>query len=125
MTRSSSFTAGVAVCALLGAVDVIGISGLFVDNGPPAGVAVGGAVLGIITLIGTVLVQRDRRGGLATVVGSRLVSALMGIPVFFTKDIPGWVPPAEGVLIALTIVGLGLIFRAARQPAASPGFSTS
>ncbi len=119
MTRSRTFIAGLVICALLGAVDVLGLAGLGADGAPPAAIVIGGAVLGVITLVGVRPAWRARRGGILAVVVSRLLSALLGIPAFFIDDAPDWARVVVGVSIALTLVGVGLVLAARRQHQAS------
>ncbi len=110
MTRSRNLTIGLIIAAFLGAVDIISVVGAGADDGPPLPVLVIGVVLGIITLVGVSLAWRGRRGGVPTVVVSRVLSALSGVPVFFVgDDAPDWAPPAVAVGIVLTIVALVLI----------------
>lgn len=80
-------------------------------------------VLGIITLVGVSLAWRGKRGGgVPTVVGSRMVSAISGIPVFFLgeeEEVPDWGAPSVAVAIVLTIVALALIYVGRRETARS------
>lgn len=116
MTRSRKVTIALGVFALLGAVDVLGLVGFAMpDDAPPAAVMIIGAVFGVITLGALKPAATGRRGGLATVVSSRVVSALFGIPVFFANDAPGWAQAAVAVSMALTVVGLALIYAAQRH----------
>ena len=117
---SRTRTAGLAICALLGAFDIAGLAGFVIDPAPPAAVMIGGALLGAITLAGVWLAWRGRRGGAATVVVSRVVSALLGIPVFFTDEAPGWARFVVAVALVLTAVGVALIGAAGRRQPAGP-----
>ncbi len=119
MIRSRTFTVGLIICAILGAIDVISVVGLGADDAPPAAVVVIGLVLGVITLVGVSLAWRGRPGGVATVVASRVLSALLGVPAFFAEDAPDWAPPVVAVFIALTVLALALIYAGRRQTAHS------
>jgi hypothetical protein len=117
MTRTRSFTAGLAICALLALADVamaLDVS----DDAPPLPVLISGALLGFITLYG---VRRawTGPGGVSVIAVSRVLSALSAIPAFFVDDAPEWAPPVVAVCLALTIAGLGLVVRGTRQHAAS------
>lgn len=117
-TRSRTFTAGVAICALLAVADVVMAFDVSADA-PPLPVLISGALLGLITLYG---VRRARTGsgrGVSVVVVSRVLSVLSGVPAFFVDDAPEWAPPVVAACIVLTIAGLGLVLRGVRQPAAS------
>lgn len=115
MTRSPTFTTGLGICALLGAADVLSVAGLGADDGPPVPVLVGGLVLGVITLLGVRQAWRDSRRGTSAIVGSRVLSALLGVPVFFVDDAPDWAPAVVTVAIVLTVVGVGLMLGGARE----------
>lgn len=112
--------AGLALCAVLAAVDIIGLAAFAMpDDAPPAVVMVAAAILGVLTLAALKPAYAARRGGVATVVWSRTLSALLGIPVYFASDAPGWAEVATAVLIALTVVALVLL-RAQHQEAYAP-----
>jgi hypothetical protein len=119
MTRSPTLTVGLVICALLGAVDILGLAGLGADGAPPATIVIVSAVLGLVTLVGVGLAWRARRGGIVAVVASRLLSMLLGIPAFFLDDAPDWARVVVGIGIALTVVGVGLVLAARRQHPAS------
>jgi hypothetical protein len=119
MTRSRTLTAGLVICALLGIADILGLAGLGADGAPPAAIVIGGAVLGLITLVGVRLAWRARHGGILAVVVSRLLSALLGIPAFFIDDAPDWARVVVGISTALTLVGVGLVLAARRQQQSS------
>ncbi|HXT45207.1 MAG TPA: hypothetical protein VN748_14020 [Pseudonocardiaceae bacterium] len=62
------------------------------------------------------------RGGLLTVIVSRAVSALLGVPVFFAAEAlaaeaPDWARIATAIAIIATVIGIGLLVAARRQPA--------
>jgi Ca2+/Na+ antiporter len=92
---------------LLALLDIAGLIGLGTDNAPPAPVAIGAAVLGVVTLAATVLVRR--RGALATVIGSRVLSALLGLPVYGAGNPPTWAKIAVGITLVLTAVAVVLL----------------
>lgn len=104
---------GLILCTLLGLLDVAGVAGIGLPGAPIALVLLG-ALLGAITLVGAVLAWRERRGGLAAVIVTRVLSALLGIPVFFVDDAPGWARVVVLVALVLTVVALWLIRPAAR-----------
>jgi hypothetical protein len=63
---------------------------------------------------------RGHRGGMIAVVASRLLSALLGIPAFFSDKAPGWAQAVAGVAIAATILGLALLAGTWRGTLAAP-----
>jgi hypothetical protein len=115
MKRSPAFLTGFAICALLGVLDIAGLIGLGMEDAPPAFVTVTAALLGVITLVGAVMLWRGVRGGLSTVVASRVLSALLGVPAFFAPEAPAWAPAAVGIAILLTLIGVGLLIVGARR----------
>lgn len=115
MTRSASTKSGLVICVLLGVVDIVSLGGLGADSGPPVGIVLLGAVLGVITLAGARMAWRgDRRGAIAVIV-SRAISALTALPAFFVDDVPDWVPPFAGVFVVLSIVGIALLTGSLRR----------
>jgi hypothetical protein len=115
MNRTRAFTAGLGICVLLAVVDIALLAELGSDNAPPLAVSITGAVLGVITLVGAGLAWQHRRGGSATVIVSRLLSALLGVPVFFV-DAPNWSRVLVVAAIALTVAGLAMLVSDTRRP---------
>ncbi len=115
MTRSTATTYGLAICALLGVVDIINLAALGADDGPPVLVTLISAVLGVITLVGARMAWRGDRRGVLTVIVSRVLSALLALPAFFVDDVPDWVPPVVGISVLLTLVGVGLLVVSLRR----------
>lgn len=108
---------GLVLSVLLGLLDIAGLSGLGADDGPPAAITVLGGVLGVITLVATVLARR--RGALAVVIGSRVLSALLGLPVYWADNAPDWAKIVVGIALAVTVLAVALITggRRTAQPA--------
>ncbi len=122
MTNRRKLNVGLGLCAVLAGVDIIGLVGLAMpDEAPPAVMIVVAAILGLLTLAALKPAYAGQRGGRATVVWSRVLSALWGIPVYFASDAPGWAEVATAVLIALTAVALVLLRAAQHQEAYAPG----
>jgi membrane associated rhomboid family serine protease len=117
MNRSPAAVTGLVICALLGVLDLIGLVGLGMDPGPPVGIVLGGAALGVITLAAAIPTWRGSRSGLLTVIASRVISALLGVPVFFADQAPEWARIATAIAIIATVIGIGLLAAARRQPA--------
>ena len=75
MTGGRTLNVGLGLCAVLAAVDIIGLAALAMpDDAPPAVFIVVAAIL--LTLAGLKPAYAGRRGGVATVVWSRTLSAL-------------------------------------------------
>ncbi|MEU7694508.1 hypothetical protein FLW53_17680 [Microbispora sp. SCL1-1] len=108
---------GLALAVLLGLLDIAGVSGLWADEGPPAALAIGGGVVGVITIVAAALARR--RGAIPVVIGSRVVSALLGLPVYWADDAPDWSKIVIGIAIAVTVAAIVLLAvgRRAPQPA--------
>jgi len=104
------------ICVLLGLLDIVGLAGINADNAPPAPVLISGAALGIITLAGAFLAWRERRGGVATVVVSRVPSAVLGVPAFFVDNAQNWARVVVAIGIALTVAAVWLLYGARRRP---------
>ena len=116
MTRSTPTTYGLAICALIGVIDIISLASLGSDDGPPVIVTLSGAVFGVITLVGARIAWRGGpKWGLVAVIVSRVLSALSALPAFFVDDVPDWVPPVVGIFVVLTVVGVGLLVVALRR----------
>jgi hypothetical protein len=117
MNRSPAAVTGLIICVLLGLLDLIGLVGLGMDPGPPVGIVLGGAALGVVTLGAVMPAWRGSRGGLLTIIGSRAISALLSVPVFFVDEAPGWARIATAIAITATVIGIGLLVAARHQPA--------
>jgi hypothetical protein len=98
---------GLALSVVLGLLDIVGLAGLGADNGPPPAIAIGGAVLGVITIAAAA--WRRRRGALATVIVSRVLSGLLSLPVYWADNAPGWGKVVVGVVLAGTVVAIGVL----------------
>ncbi|MFG2794851.1 hypothetical protein [Streptomyces sp. NPDC048419] len=94
-------TIGRPLCAVLAVLDLAGIVGLWQHPGPPAGLVITGTVLGAVTLAAYRPAARGSTRALRVVVGSRVISALLGLPVFFTADAPDWARVTAIVLAML------------------------
>ena len=117
MVQSRQYRIGLVLCAVLAVVDVLSVGAAGADDGPPVAVVAIGFVLGLVTLVGVWLAWRGDERGFMTVVVSRVLSALLGIPGFFVEEAPDWVPAAVGIFLVLTIVALWLLYSGRRRPA--------
>ena len=73
---------------------------------PPMSIAIGGAVVGLISLVLVGYAWRGKRWALAPLITLRLASALLAVPAFFATDVPTAAVAAAGVGVAATIVGV-------------------
>jgi hypothetical protein len=118
--KTKTFTTGLILAALLSLSDLVTLAVTDGEN-PPMEVAVGGAVLGLITLAGLVLAWRGGRAGLWVVIVSRALSALGAVPAFVVDDVPTGAVIGVGVYIAITVATLFLLVPTLRRtPARSP-----
>jgi uncharacterized membrane protein YhfC len=83
----------------------------------PVPVAVIGGVLGAVTLAAAVPAWRGSRPGTITVVASRVLSALLGVPAYFVGGTPAWAKIEVTVAIVLTVVATWLVLAARRDRA--------
>lgn len=118
MNRTVTFTTGLALCALLGLADLVGVAGIAMDDAPPAVVVLAGGVLGLVTLAAVLPAWRRVRAGVTTVIVSRAASGLLSIPAFFV-DAPAWARLLASITLLLTVAGVGLLVAAGRDRAAA------
>ncbi|MFB6956738.1 hypothetical protein ACFCYB_06780 [Streptomyces sp. NPDC056309] len=120
MKRSRVLVTGLVLAGLLSLIDVVSMP--FGDGEhPPFAVAVAGAVIGLITLVGVVLAWRGSRAGAVAVIVTRLLSALSAVPVFFADDVPGALVGLVVLAILLTLACVALIAPGLRDRAATEG----
>jgi hypothetical protein len=108
---------GLGLAFVLGLADVASLATIGQEmspgeQGPPAGVTIFSAVLGVITLVGVVIAWRSgSRVAVRAVAGSRIVSMILGLPAFFADGVPaGWIV-ISAVAVVLTLVALALMLR--------------
>ena len=104
MTRSRKMTAGLVLLAVLAALDIVGVAGAGMDGAPPLGVILVSALLGIITLVGVRMDWTGAPRGMTIAIVSRILAAVLGLPVFFVDGTPAW---AKGAVAASLVASLG------------------
>ncbi|MFJ8577394.1 hypothetical protein [Micromonospora sp. NPDC093277] len=118
MRHTHSFTAGLVLAGLLGLGDLAtGFSGVGGEGQPPVAAAVVITLLGAITLAGAWLAWRGRRGGLVTVIVTRILSGLAVLPAFGDDSISTANEVLLGVGLVVTVAALILIWPGLRRPA--------
>jgi hypothetical protein len=108
---------GLGIAALLGVADVASAFNPTPEGevGPPLGVLVVGAVLGVITLVGVGFAfRRGSRGAVRIVAASRVVSAILALPAFFV-DIPAGLKIAAGAGVILTVAVVVMMLAPGRR----------
>ncbi|MFU8876288.1 hypothetical protein [Micromonospora sp. SL4-19] len=118
MKPSRTFTIGLVLAGLLGLGDLAtGLFGVGGDGQPPLAAAVVITLLGAITLAGTWFAWGGRRGGLVTVIVTRILSGLAVLPAFGDDSISGANVVLLSVGLVVTVAALVLIWPGLRRPA--------
>jgi hypothetical protein len=116
MYRSKAFVTGLVVAGLLAVGDIT--TPLFSDGEhPPIAVGLADAALGLLTVAGIVLAWRGSRGGVATIIVTRLLSALTAVPAFFVDGVPGGAKAAAATGCAAALITVALVAPRLRRPA--------
>jgi hypothetical protein len=102
---------------LLGLLAVADLATPVMTDGehPPMSIAIGGAVVGLISLVLVGYAWRGKRWALAPLITLRLASALLAVPAFFATDVPAAAVAAAGVGVAATIVGVMAVLLPKRE----------
>jgi hypothetical protein len=106
---------GLVLAGLLAVVDIVSVFAINQDGtsgepGPPLGVLVFSAILGVVTLVAAAHAWRTgNRVGSRVVAGTRILSALGALPAFFVEDVPAGLVAAAGIGVAVTIVAVWLV----------------
>ena len=102
---------------LLGLLSLSDLSLPFVTDGdhPPMWVAIVGLGLGLASLACLPAAWRGQRPPLFGLLGTRLASALLALPVFFVNDVPDGAVVAVAATVALTVLGAVLALVGTRQ----------
>jgi hypothetical protein len=101
---------GLLLCGMSALLNIDGVISVTQTDGPPIGVGIGSAIVGLATLAGVALAWRRRKGGLALTVVPRLISAAaFGLPTYFIGA-PGWVYATVGAGMALSAAGLAVLW---------------
>lgn len=116
MNRSPAAVAGLVICVLLGLLDLVGLAGMGMEDAPPLGIGLASGALGLVTVVAAIPAWRGSCLGLLLVIASRAVSVLLGVPVYFADEAPGWARVVVTVAIAASVAGIALLVTAWRQP---------
>jgi hypothetical protein len=117
VNRPRNLTIGLVLAGVLGALDVLSVLTLASNDGPPWFVGISGVIIGTTTLVGLRVAWKDPRteAGMRTVVISRVVSALLGIPAFFADEAGATGKTFAAVGIVLTAVTLAFIVKGRQE----------
>ena len=111
---SSLHKVGLAVLGLLALGDLA--APLLTDGEhPPLWVAFVSLGLGLASLACLPAAWRGRRGALLGLFATRLLSAVLAVPVFFVEDVPAGVVAVVGVVVGLTVAGVVLALAGSRR----------
>ena len=106
--------AGLIVLGLLSVADLL--TPLITDGEhPPMEIAIGAAVIGLVSLVLVAFAWQGKRWALAPLITLRLASALLAVPAFFASDVPAAAVGAAGVGVAATIFGVVTVLLPSRQ----------
>lgn len=106
--------AGLVLLALL-AVGDLSLPFLTDGDQPPMWVAFACCALGVASLACLPGAWRSARPALAGMLGTRLASALLALPVFFVDDVPDGAVVAVAATMALTVLGAVLTLVGTRR----------
>jgi hypothetical protein len=117
-TETASLTVrnkiGLVLATVLGLGDIVGLfaipSPAAGEEGPPVAVLIAAGILGVITLIAVVWTWRGGdRVAARIVAGTRILSAVTSLPVFFVGDVPAGLMAVASVGIVLTLIAVWLV----------------
>ena len=103
--------------ALLGLLALLDMATPLLTDGdhPPMSVAIGAAVVGLISLVLVGFAWRGRRWALAPLITLRLASALLAVPAFFASGVPTAAVVAAGFGVGATVVGVIAVLLPSRE----------
>jgi hypothetical protein len=105
---------GLVLLGLLGVADLA--TPLTTDGDhPPMSIAIGSAVIGLLSLVLVGFAWRGKRWALAPLITLRIASALLAVPAFFASDVPAAAIVAAGVGVGATIVGVVAVLLPRRE----------
>jgi hypothetical protein len=105
---------GLVLLGLLALMDVA--TPLLTDGDhPPMSIAIGSAVVGLISLVLVGFAWRGKRWALAPLITLRLASALLAVPAFFASDVPAAAVAAAGFGVGATVVGVITVLLPSRE----------
>jgi hypothetical protein len=105
---------GLVLLGLLALMDVA--TPLLTDGDhPPMSIAIGSAVVGLISLVLVGFAWRGKRWALAPLITLRLASALLAVPAFFASDVPAAAVAAAAFGVGATVVGVIAVLLPSRE----------
>jgi hypothetical protein len=122
---------GLVLATILGLADVasLGTLGQQLEpgqDGPPAGVTIFSALLGVVTIVAVVIAWRSgSRVAVRVLAGARILSMVLGLPAFFVSGVPSGFVAISAVGVVLTIVCLALVLSRSSSVAGSSSEDSS
>jgi hypothetical protein len=113
MSWSSVNKVGLVLLALVGASNLVPWPAPpDAQNGPPMGVLIAGAVLGVIAIIAVIHAWRKgNRRSAWVAIGASVINALLAVPAFFVDGVPSSIRNLVAVYIAVTVVAIALTLK--------------
>ncbi|TDP94854.1 hypothetical protein [Labedaea rhizosphaerae] len=105
---SRSLRAGLVLLGLISVLDLL--TPLVTDGDhPPMPIALGAAVLGLVSLALVVSAWRGAKRAIVPLVAGRVMSALAAVPAVFVAGTPGMLVAAVAAGLAITVTGAALV----------------
>ena len=103
---------------ILGALSLGDLAAPLLTDGehPPMFIALIGAAIGAISIVLLIFAWRGRTPVAIALVVVRLLSALTAVPAFTVPGVPTVPMILAGVMITLTVVGIGFVLTGIRRP---------
>ncbi|MGW1345303.1 hypothetical protein ACWCOV_29945 [Kribbella sp. NPDC002412] len=105
---------GLAVLGLVSVGDLL-LPVLTDGEHPPMVIAIGVAVVGLVSLVLVGFAWQGKRWALAPLITLRLASALLAVPAFFESGVPAGAVAAAGVGVAATVFGTVAVLLPSRE----------
>ena len=116
-TTSKRQKAGLVLAGLYSALNVVGVLFPTPDgqDGPPIGILIIDAVLGLVGLVAVIITWRTgNRAALRVAAGAIIIMTLTALPAFFV-DVPAGIKLLVGVAVLITIAAVVLMFSPGRR----------
>ncbi len=103
---------------ILGALSLGDLAAPLLTDGehPPMFIALIGAAIGALSIVLLIFAWRGRTPAAIALVVVRLLSALTAVPAFTVPGVPTVPMILAGVMITLTVVGIGFVLTGIRRP---------
>ncbi|TAP44595.1 hypothetical protein [Arthrobacter sp. S39] len=116
-TTSKRQQVGLVLAGLYSALNVLGVLFPTPDGqeGPPIGILIIDAVLGLVGLVAVIITWRTgNRAALRVAAGAIIIMTLTALPAFFV-DVPAGIKLLVGVAVLITIAAVVLMFSPGRR----------